>query len=103
MKELHHPNLVNFLEVFMVEDEEDLYFKDDLPPDGRGQELWIVMEFLEGGALTDVVMTVIMNETQIAAVCMEVKLTHSLFPYLKSQYIKFKCTLHPIFCGRICK
>ena len=71
MKELHHPNLVNFLEVFMVEDEEDLYFKDDLPPDGRGQELWIVMEFLEGGALTDVVMTVIMNETQIAAVCME--------------------------------
>ena len=83
MKELHHPNLVNFLEVFMVEDEEDLYFKDDLPPDGRGQELWIVMEFLEGGALTDVVMTVIMNETQIAAVCMEVKFFLSLFKILQ--------------------
>src|SRR5437899_10076694 len=59
MKEWQHPNIVNYLDSFLV----------------KGNELWVVMEFMEGGALTDVIDNNSMNETQIATVCMEVWLS----------------------------
>lgn len=56
MKESQHPNIVNFLDSFLV----------------RNTELWVVMEYMEGGALTDVIDNNTLDESQIASISNEV-------------------------------
>ena len=57
MKESQHPNIVNFLESYLV----------------RNNELWVIMEFMEGGALTDIIDNNTLEEDQIASICFEVR------------------------------
>jgi p21-activated kinase 1 len=55
MRESKHKNIVNFMDSYLV----------------KG-DLWVVMEYMEGGSLTDVVTYNMMTEGQIAGVCREV-------------------------------
>jgi len=54
MKDSSHPNIVNFIDSYLI-----------------SGELWVIMEFMEGGSLTDVVTFNIMTEGMIASVCRE--------------------------------
>ncbi|EJT97097.1 Pkinase-domain-containing protein [Dacryopinax primogenitus] len=55
MKESQHPNIVNFIASYLV----------------NSNELWVVMEYMEGGALTDVIEHNNLSEDQISAICLE--------------------------------
>ncbi|KAK3302456.1 kinase-like domain-containing protein [Chaetomium strumarium] len=57
MRENKHVNIVNFIDSFLMDNE---------------KELWVVMEYMEGGALTDVIENnPIITEEQISTICLE--------------------------------
>ncbi|KAJ3269859.1 p21 protein (Cdc42 Rac)-activated kinase [Terramyces sp. JEL0728] len=55
MRSNRHKNIINFIDCY--------FYKEDL---------WVVMEYMEGGTLTDTLVTNYMTEPQIAVVCREV-------------------------------
>lgn len=58
MKDSRHKNIVNFLDAFLR---------------NNNAELWVVMEYMEGGALTDVIdNNPVITEDQISTICLEV-------------------------------
>lgn len=64
MKDSQHENIVNFLDAFLRNGD---------------SELWVVMEYMEGGALTDVIdNNPVITEEQISTICLEV--SHWKFP-----------------------
>jgi protein-serine/threonine kinase len=86
MKESRHDNIVNFLDAFLQEEQ---------------SELWVVMEFMEGGALTDVIdNNPTITEDQIATVCLEASALHQSsdepanFESDLQRIVAFACTEH---------
>lgn len=55
MRDCQHPNIVRMFESYLLT-----------------EELWLMMEYLEGGSLTDIVTTMLMSEEQMATVCRQV-------------------------------
>ncbi|KAJ7731240.1 kinase-like domain-containing protein [Mycena metata] len=66
MKELRHPNIVMFLESYLVGPE----------------ELWIVTEYIEGRELSEIVRNVALAENQISYICLQ---TCQVLEYLHRQ------------------
>ncbi|PVU94585.1 hypothetical protein BB561_002432 [Smittium simulii] len=56
MKDSQHPNIVNYIESFLI----------------GNSDLWVVMEYMTGGALTDIIENNKMSENQIATISFEV-------------------------------
>ena len=69
MRAHRHPNIVNYLDSYLVDD---------------NKELWVIMEYLDGGSLTDVVTEAFMQENQIATVCRE---TLQALEFLHSKHV----------------
>ena len=55
MRDYHHPNIISMVDAFLVQD-----------------HLWVEMEYLEGGSLTDIVTSLHLTEEQMATVCKQV-------------------------------
>ena len=64
MRDLKHPNLVNLVDTYLEE------VKEVMKPTRKN--LYVVMEVMEGGALTDVAKYTVMPTNIIAMVCKEV-------------------------------
>ncbi|GME91262.1 unnamed protein product [[Candida] boidinii] len=54
MKDSRHKNIVNFIDSYLLK-----------------KDLWVVMEYMEGGSLTDIVTHSVMTERQMGVVCRE--------------------------------
>jgi hypothetical protein len=65
VKECHHPNIIEFFEFYIVE----------------SKSLWVVMEYMDGGALSNIVRNKALGEGEISSICFEVCLSFVLCLY----------------------
>ncbi len=82
MRELVHPNLVMYTDAFLTErylvltQSSDslllMQFLTHLTYSFLTSELWVIMEYMDAGALTSVVIETVLSEVQMATVCREV-------------------------------
>jgi protein-serine/threonine kinase len=63
LQESQHPNIINFLGSYLSRQV------------GSDEQLWIVMEYMDGSPLTDIIENKTMEEAQISRVCLEVRPT----------------------------
>lgn len=75
MRDYPHPNIVEMHASYLV-----------------GDELWVVMEYMAGGALTDIVTSARMDPEQIATVCKQCLKVKMIYPVLQSIYLLWKTT-----------
>ncbi|KAJ6542597.1 kinase-like domain-containing protein [Mycena capillaripes] len=68
LKQAQHPNIVDFFESYLV----------------KTSELWVVMEYVDGSVLTDIIENNTMEENQISRICFE---TCKGLGYLHSQRV----------------
>lgn len=64
MRESRNENIVNYLDSFLI----------------GNSELWVIMEYMEGGSLTDIIDNNRISEPQISNICLQVR-------YLELAYI----------------
>ena len=75
MKDSKHRNIVNFLDAFLR---------------NNNAELWVVMEYMEGGALTDVIdNNPVITEEQISTICLEVRNQLPLHLHINTYLTRF--------------
>ncbi|KAJ3024480.1 UNVERIFIED_CONTAM: Protein kinase [Siphonaria sp. JEL0065] len=81
MKESSHPNIVKYLDSYLV-----------------GGDLWLILEYMEGGKLTDIIENNKLTEPQIACICQEI--THGLIHLHKRNIIHRDIKSDNVLIGR---
>lgn len=59
MRSMNHPCIINYIECFLI------FTKPDDP------ELWVVMEYLDGGSLTNIVIHTTLRDSQVSGICLK--------------------------------
>ncbi|KAF7258927.1 hypothetical protein EG68_03767 [Paragonimus skrjabini miyazakii] len=83
MRAYRNPNIVNYLDSYLAYLLCVGLFSPNFPS-AVGDELWVVMEYLDGGSLTDVLTETCMSVSHIATVCRE---TLQALDYLHSKQV----------------
>ncbi|VDL19828.1 unnamed protein product [Hymenolepis diminuta] len=78
MRANRQPNIVNFLDAYLVSPtSSSVRISTSNNGNASGEELWVVMEYLDGGSLTDVCTETCMEEGHIASILKALEFLHA--------------------------